>query len=379
MSLEGAPPLGPRPTVRRVSTSAIRANVRAIDAYTGPGVRILAVAKADGYGHGAIAVGHAMVGAGVWGLAVSLVEEAVELRNAGITAPIVVLGGVYANTQALVVGYDLRPVVWEATHLRTLARQARSSGVRCAVHLKVDTGMTRLGVLPGDLSALLEVYESECADVLELEGVMTHLACADEEDDTTSAVQLAAFSEVLGTLRGRGHAPSLRHVCNSSGIVTAAQGHYDMVRPGIALYGAAAREALEIPGLVPAMSVESRLTGLREVPAGSKVSYGHTETLTRDSVLGIVPVGYEDGYPRRVSGRAYMLVNGEPCPVVGRVTMDTCMIDVTNCSAASGDLVTLMGRQGERALSVYTLADWAGVIPYEILCGFSKRVPRLVR
>ncbi len=368
-----------RPTWARIDAAALAHNLRTVQTHVGSRCRVLAVVKADGYGHGAIDSARAFVDAGAWGLAVSLIEEGVELRQAGIRAPVLVLGGVAPGSEDVVVHGSLTPVVWAPAHLQLLAAAVRRTGSQALpIHIKIDTGMSRLGVLPEDLAALLDWIEANTQGELRIEGVMTHFACADDpEDELTSRRQLARFRDCLALLSARGIHPPLRHVCNSAGMVRFADAHLDMVRPGIALYGAASSSAVELPGLRMAMSVHSRLFGIRELPEGSKVSYGHRQTLTRASRLAIVPVGYGDGYARNMSGRAQMLVRGHRCSVVGNITMDLSMLDVSDLpDAREGERVTLMGCQGRQCIDVYELADWAGVIPYEITCGISKRVPR---
>src|SRR5690606_15401614 len=189
--------------------------------------------------------------------------------------------------------------------------------------------------------------------------------------------QLDSFRACLSLLGDRGIHPSIRHVCNSAGLVRFSAAHLDMVRPGIALYGAASSDAVALPGLKLGMAVHSRLLGIRELPAGARISYGHRQTLARPSRLGIVPVGYGDGYPRNMSGGAHVLIRGHRVPVIGNITMDLSMVDVTDLPGArAGERVTLLGRQGREVIDVHELASWAGVIPYEIVCGISKRVPR---
>jgi alanine racemase len=246
------------------------------------------------------------------------------------------------------------------------------------VHLKIDTGMSRLGVLPADLPAMLDWFEADRGDSLSLEGVMTHLARADDDDDEGATIgQLADFEACVAMLSSRGLRPGLRHVANSAGLVRTRASHWDMVRPGIALYGAGSSRAIELPGIDMAMSVHSRILGIRELPAGAAISYGHRAVLTRPSRLGIVPVGYADGYSRSMSGKAHVLVRGHRCAVVGNITMDVSMVDVTDLpDAREGEEVVLMGRQGRSVIDVHDIAQWASVIPYEVVCGISKRVPR---
>ncbi len=374
-----APPIVEvRPTYAHIDAAALVHNLKTVQQHVGPRCRVLAVVKADGYGHGAIESARTFVDAGAWGLAVSLVEEGVELRQAGISAPVLVLGGVHPGSEDVIVHRSLTPVVWAREHLHRLAAAVRRSGAMpLPIHLKVDTGMSRLGVLPDDVPDVAEWLAGDAGRHLQLEGLMTHFACADDLDDPVSPKQLAAFRAVSASLAQRGlHAP-LRHVSNSAGLVRLPGAHYDMVRPGVALYGAASSRAVGLPGVRLAMSMHSRILGIRSLPAGAKVSYGHRFTLARNSRLGIVPVGYADGYPRRMSGQAQVLVRGHRCQVLGNITMDVSMIDVTDLpDAREGEQVTLLGAQGRECIDVFDLAAWAEVIPYEILCGISKRVPR---
>ncbi len=366
------------PTCASIDHSALAHNLRTVADHVGHGTRVLAVVKADGYGHGAIESAKTFVEAGAWGLAVSLVEEGVELRQAGVYAPVLVLGGVHPGSEDVIVHRGLTPVVWAREHLQLLsAAVCRAGAPRVPIHVKIDTGMSRLGLLPDQIPDLVEWLGSSDARGIDLEGVLTHFACADDPDDTVSPGQLELFRDALGALAARGWHPPLRHVCNSAGMVRLPQAHFDMVRPGIALYGAASGREVLLPGLRPAMSVHSRVLSIRELPAGAKVSYGHRETLRRPSRLGIVPVGYADGYPRRMSGQAEVLVRGHRCRVVGNITMDTSMIDLTDLPGArEGERVTLLGTQGRQSIEATDLAEWSDILPYEILCGISKRVPR---
>jgi alanine racemase len=377
----GSPVLELRPSFAEVSNESLRANLRVVRAKVGESCRVLAVVKADGYGHGAVEVARHFEDEGAWGLAVSLVEEGVELRLGGLRAPVLVLGGVHPGSEDVVVHRSLTPVVWEAKHLGLLRAAVRRAGAPAiAVHLKIDTGMSRLGVLPKDLPAFLDQLQSEGGDALVLEGVMTHLARADEDDDEANAAtreQLEAFESCLGVIRARGFRPRLRHVCNSAGVQRYPEAHYDMVRPGIALFGAASSQDVLVDGLSETMSLHSKILGIRELPAGTSISYGHRFTLERDARIAIVPVGYADGYMRNMSGRAEVLVRGHRCRVVGNITMDLCMVDVSVLpDAREGESVTLIGKQGRDRISVFELSRWAEVLPYEILCGISKRVPR---
>lgn len=368
-----------RPTTARIDHQALAHNLGRVLAHVGPQCRVLAVVKADAYGHGAIEAASTFAAHGAWGLAVSLVEEGVELREGGIHVPVVVLGGVVPGSQDVIVHRQLTPVVWSREHLQMLAGSVRRAGARpLPVHLKIDTGMSRLGVLPGDLGPMLDWFCSDAGLSLRLEGVMTHFACADDaDDDLSSARQLSVFADCLGTIAARGLRPSLRHASNSAALVRFPSARYDMVRPGIALYGAASGPEVQLSDLRLAMEVGSRVLAVRDLPAGARISYGGRHQLNRDARVAVVPVGYADGYPRSMSGQAQMLVRGHRCCVLGNITMDVCMLDVTDLpDVRAGERVILMGRQGSETLDVHTLASWASVIPYEIMCGISKRVPR---
>ncbi|MCH9685538.1 MAG: alanine racemase [Deltaproteobacteria bacterium] len=368
-----------RPTTARIDHAALANNLRRVATHIGSDRRILAVVKADAYGHGAIDAARTFAAQGAWGLAVSLVEEGVELREGGIHAPVVVLGGVVPGSQDVIVHRQLTPVVWSLEHLHLLSAAVRRAGARpLSVHLKIDTGMSRLGVLPRNLAPVLEWFRRDAGASLVLEGVMTHLACADDcEDDLSNARQLTRFADCLGTIAASGLRPALRHVSNSAALVRFPNARYDMVRPGIALYGAASGRDVQLPDLQLAMEVGSRVLAVRTLPAGARISYGGRHRLERDARVAVVPVGYADGYPRSMSGQAQMLVRGHRCAVLGVITMDVCMLDVTDLpDVRAGERVILMGQQGAQRLGVHTLAEWASVLPYEILCGISKRVPR---
>lgn len=367
-----------RPTFAEIDTAALCSNYRAVRQHVG-GAAVLAVVKADGYGHGASVVAKTLVEAGAWGLAVSLVEEGIELREAGVHAPIVVLGGVAPDSADVIVHRQLIPVIWSVDQLERLSAAVRRIGARAArVHMKIDSGMTRLGVLPADLNQLLDWLVRDGGETIALQGVMTHLACADDvEDELTSKRQLGVFDDCLQTINDRGLTPTFRHACNSAGLVRFTDAHYDMVRPGIALYGAASSEDVQLPGLRQGMSVRSRVLAVRDVPAGVRVSYGGRDRLERPSRLAIVPVGYADGYPRNMSGAAKMLVRGHRCRVVGNITMDVTMLDVTELPGVrAGEEVTLLGQQGLERIGLHEMATWSGTLSYEVTCGISKRVPR---
>ena len=376
-----------RPTEAVVDLSAIVHNYR--QAVEIGGRPAMGIVKADAYGHGAVRVARALLEAGAPLLAVALVEEGLELREAGIEAPVLILGAAYGDAYDLVVRRRLTPLLFTPEHLRRLSSAARTAGVRATAHLKVDTGMGRLGVLPADLPALLEALHA--APEVELEGLCTHFACADLEPRSTTERQLAAFEQAVEALARAGHRPRLRHLANSAGTVEFPEARQDLTRPGIMLYGYSPFDAKgplspvarALPArLRTALTWRTAITHLKAVPAGTPVSYGGRWVAHHPSSIATLPVGYGDGYARRLSGRpgmgcAEVLVRGRRAPVAGTVCMDMMMVDVTDVpGVAVGDEVVLLGVQGDERVDADELAGKLGTISYEILCGIGKRVPR---
>jgi alanine racemase len=364
--------------VAEVDLAALRKNVDVLAATVGPGVGILAVVKADAYGHGALAVARALERK-VWGFAVSLVEEGVELRRGGIEAPIVVLGSFYGYSHRDVIAFRLTPVVADEGDVDKFARAAdEMSAGRVGVHLKIDTGMARLGVRPEKLDGMLARIKATPG--VELTGLCSHLASADADDATPTDAQLAAFEEARRRIAAAGLAIPLVHVANSAATQRFGVARYDLIRPGLALYGYSPSPAAAYTGLLPAMSLKSRIVALRDVPAGEPVSYGGLWRAPSAARIATVPIGYADGYTRRMTGKAEVLVGGRRCRVVGAITMDMCMVDVSAVDAKLGDEVVLLGAQGPDPsvrIGADELARWSDTISWEIFCGISKRVPRV--
>jgi alanine racemase len=349
--------------------------VDVVQAEVGESVGVLAVVKADAYGHGAVACARALERK-VWGFAVSLVEEGVELRRGGVEAPIVVLGNFYGLAHRDVVAYRLTPVVSDETDLDRFARAADDlAAPRVGFHLKIDTGMSRLGVRPERLAAFLERVKTTRG--VELTGLCTHLAEADCDDADPTRAQLATFERCQNEVLAAGFRPTLTHVANSAGTLRFPGARFDLVRPGLALYGHSASAHAAYTGLSPVMSLKSRVVALRDVPAGTHVSYGGLYVAGQAARIATVPIGYADGYSRRLSGHAQVLVGGRRCPVVGAITMDMCMVDVSSTEAKVGDEVVLLGAQGQERIVAEDLARWGGTIVWEVFCGISKRVPRV--
>ncbi len=367
-----------RPVWAEIDLGAVRANVHALREHCAP-AQLLAVVKADGYGHGAVPVARAALEAGAAALGVALVEEGIELREAGIDAPILVLSEPVAEAAASVVGYGLTPVVYTLAGIDALAKAVadRGSHDRLRVHLKVDTGMHRVGCRVDeavDLAA--EVVDRH---ELELAGVCTHLAAADEPGNQFTAEQLARFHDVLATLRAHGLPTGIVHACNTAGALDWPAARFDLVRVGIGIYGLAPADELEgRVELVPAMSVKARVSHVKSVPAGARVSYGLRYETSRPSRIATVPIGYADGVPRELPHHGGVaLVRGRRCPMAGTVTMDQLMLDVGDLPVEVGDEVVLIGRQGDEEVTAASWARAMGTIAYTIVCGIGPRVPRV--
>jgi alanine racemase len=366
-----------RPTRAEIDLDAVVDNAARLGSRLGAGVATFAVIKADAYGHGAVAVAQALAGR-VAGLAVSLVEEGLELRAAGVTGPILVLGGAYGRAHREVLAADLTPVVSEPDDVTAFAQAAAALGTRPRLHLKVDTGMARLGARLERLPALLETCRLRAVDVT---GLCTHLTSADVLEDQgadTTRAQLQRFARAEQLVTEHGFRPATVHVANSAGILRYPESHRGAVRPGLALYGGGADLAPEL-GLKPVMRFVTEVVQMRELTAGDAVSYGGSWRAAGPARAATLPVGYADGYPRRLSNGAEVLIHGRRCPVVGRVCMDLTVVDVTTLGdrVRIGDEVVLLGGQGQEQIPAAEIALRAGLIEYEVFCAVSKRVPRV--
>jgi len=368
-----------RPTRAEIDLGSVVRNLRTLKA-AAPEAGVLAMVKADAYGHGASLIAPALEAEGVELLGVALIEEGLALRAAGVRGEILVLGGAYAGGWEALVEARLVPAVFREDHLEALATAARRHGVEPLAHLKVDTGMSRLGALPAEVPGLLARARSLG---VALEGVFSHLANADLADAATTQRQLDQFRALLGAVEAAGVRTRWRHLANSAAMVALPPSRdgatLNLVRPGLALYGVLPAPWISPPRrLEPVLSWKTEIIHLKSVPPGTSVSYGGTWTARRSTRIATLPVGYADGYPRRLSNRAQVLVRGRRAPVVGRVCMDLCMVDVTDVpGAALGDEVVLIGRQGTEEISVSELAGWLETMAYEVLCGVGARVPRV--
>lgn len=370
-----------RPTVAEIDLGALRRNADVLRSAVGSAkTGLLAVVKADAYGHGAVACARALEKK-VWGFAVSLVEEGVELRRAGIEQPIIVLGCYYGLSHRDVVAYRLTPVVADPSDLGRFARAADElSAPRVGIHLKADTGMSRLGVRLHQLDSVLTELRRHSG--LYLSGLCTHLYDADGEESAPTEDQLGRLGQFLDQLASQGLKPSIIHAANTAGAVRFADARFDLVRTGIGLFGVAP-DHTDLATLWPVMTLRTKIIALRELPPGENVSYGGRTRVTRSTICATLPVGYADGYTRRMSSAAYVLCGGQRCKVLAPITMDMTMVDVTDVAGAKvGDDVVLLGAQtgpsghGDR-ITLSELAAWAQTIPWEICTVVSKRVPRI--
>jgi alanine racemase len=371
-----------RPTWAEIDLDALAQNLRVIRDQVGEAVSVMAAVKANAYGHGAVRCAQRLEAEGVDWFGVALPEEGVELRSAGITKPILCLGGFWPGQEIACLQQRLTPVVYRLDMIESLDRAASVEGVVVDVHIKIDTGMGRLGVRSDDLRQFCEALAR--FPNLRVDGLMTHLASADDptQEDFTGA-QLERFQQAVDLFRERGFAPTYIHAANSAATFAFPTARGNIVRPGGALYGFQ-RDVLppdiRAPQLRPVMSVRSRIMLLKTVPSGEKLGYGGTFQTVRESLIATIPIGYDDGYRRAFSNRSRVIMGGTLAPVVGRVSMDMTLIDVTDVPGVSlHDQVTLLGCAGELSVSAEDLAALAGTISYEITCGISSRVPRIYR
>ena len=340
-----------------------------------PGTKFLAVVKADAYGHGAVPVAKAALGAGADMLAVAIVDEGVELRRAGITCPILVLGGIEPAAADMVVKADLTQVVFSEESIRALRTSGLKFGRTAKVHLKLETGMNRIGVQTAQRVREL-VHLIDSMPWIELTGCFTHMATADEDSSEDTHAQIARFSALCDAIAEIHPESITRHAANTASIFRYPQAHFDMVRGGIALYGYPPFAA--DLGLQPAMRWMARAVYVKTIHPGDKVSYGGLFEAGKETRVMTVPVGYADGYRRGLTGKGCVLVRGQRAPILGRVCMDQIMVDVTDIPGAqAGDEVVLLGAQGNDMIDADEMAAWLSTISYEVICSPSARVPRV--
>ncbi len=365
-----------RPTIAEIDLRALAFNYRQIKKSIPKGVSILAVVKADAYGHGALPVSLKLEGMGVGYLGVAIAEEGVALRKGGVRAPILILGGFFQEGEEEILRYGLTPVVFDIESLRRLSKAAKKRRRKAKVHIKVDTGMGRLGVPYRDfLDFLKEMIE---IPNIEIEGLLSHFAMTDGEEVYTLS-QWEKFQEAIVQAKSMGVSSRYIHMASSATSIAFPNYSGNMVRPGIMLYGSYPSPFFEKRiELEPVLTLKTRIHFLKWVPTGTRISYGGTFITRRKSRIATLPIGYADGYNTRLSNQGEVLIRGKRAPVIGRVCMDLIMVDVTDIPDVShGDEVILIGRQGKEQITADEMARKIGSIPYEVLCMIGKRVPRI--
>ncbi|MEN8142154.1 MAG: alanine racemase [Thermodesulfobacteriota bacterium] len=361
-----------------IDLAALAANYQVMQNAVGAGVKVMAIVKSDAYGHGLLPVTKALYDAGARSFGGAEVAEGVLLREAGIKGEITILLGADAEFLPLIFEYDLQPVVVDLENLKMLSGYAVQHNRQVKIHLKIDTGMGRLGIMPEDVPGYLDLLAK--LPGVSLAGVMSHFPRADDLDDRGyTEQQNRRFAEIAAEIRQRFEVAAV-HIANSAAIMNFPETHCDLVRPGISLYGCF--PGPEMVGhalrLQPVMSFKTRVLQVKEVPAGYGISYAHTFLTERPSRLAVLPVGYADGYLRRIAGQAEVIINGCRVPILGRVCMNACLADITDLGQVeAGDEVVLMGRQGEAVITADEIARWSDTISYEILCLFGSSNQRV--
>ena len=363
-----------------VSLDAIAHNFQEMKNNLAKGTQMIAVIKADGYGHGAVAIAHLVENYDyIWGFATATCEEALQIRHAGIRKPILILGIVFEECFEDLVKEEIRPAVCTLEMAEGLSAEAVRQGKIIHIHLALDTGMTRIGFAdrPESIDVIKQISS---LPNLQIEGMFTHFARADEYDRTPAMVQLERYLKFADMLEKNGVKIPIRHCSNSAGIIRVPEANLNVVRAGITIYGIYPSGEVErdIICLEPAMELKSHITYIKEVAAGSAVSYGGTYVTEKTTRIATIPAGYADGYPRQLSNKGWVLIHGKRAGILGRVCMDQFMVDVTDIpEAKAGDEVTLIGRDGEEIIAMEEFGDLSGRFSYEFACEISKRVPRV--
>ncbi len=386
MNSPNAPsPLEPQSRVQ-VDLSTFGRNVRILKRLIPTGTRFCAVVKANAYGHGGIQCAKTALENGASFLAVVRISEAVAMRNAGITAPILLLGEALPEQVSFLTSHGIRASVADIQTARALSAAAQALNTTLKIHIKLDTGMGRLGFLhpgmvtqsPGEAAGIVQAGRISGLKGLDVEGAYTHFAKADIIDKTHVKGQLARFNEMIAMLADMGIHPEIRHAANSAAVLELPEAHFDMVRPGVAMYGMSPSDEVDITRhkLAPIMSITAKVIYVKAVPENFSVSYGCTHVTTAPTVIATVPIGYADGYSRLLSNQGHMLVKGKKAPITGRVTMDFTMIDVGHIPGVNpGDDVTILGTQGNERITADDIAGLTGTINYEVTTGLTGRMP----
>jgi len=364
-----------RPTWAEIDLDALSSNLAAVRRRIGPRP-ILAVVKANAYGHGASEVARALEKEGVERFGVAIPEEGIELRRAGIRAPILVMGGFSPPQAELLLQHSLVPAIYRPDQVESLSSAAARRGVAAPAHLKIDTGMGRLGVPAADVPAFLPILRRAVS--VRLIGAFSHLAVADDPADPFTTRQIGLFQESIAALRAAGQSPDEVHLANSAAVMDHPPAWLTLVRPGLVLYGYLPSSRVTPLPVRPVLSLKTRIIYIKDLPPGATLGYGRTFEARRVTRVASLAIGYDDGLPRLLSNRGHVLVRGRRAPIVGRVSMDLTTIDVTDVpGAALGDEVMILGAAGREIVDADRIAAWAETISWDVLCGIGSRVPRL--
>ena len=366
---------GMRPTWAEINLEALRFNLNSITSHLPDGVKMMAVVKADAYGHGVKQIARCLQSEGVEDFGVAIAEEGQTLREIGVEGSILVFGGCYPGQEDLFFSNSLVPTVYDLPTLKNLSTLAQLKGKQFPYHLKVDTGMGRLGIGPDDIGIFLE--KAQTYEGMKLKGVFSHLSSADEADLTYTRKQVSMFEKVLAESEVLNNGSVVRHVANSAGTLLHKGHWFDMVRAGLSLYGINPGNAKTPVDLQPVMSFKTRVGFIKQVPANTALGYNRTFKTKKTSIIATLPVGYADGLNRLLSNRGQVIINGNYAPIVGAVAMDSILVDVSEIPEVnSGDEVVIIGEQENLKISAWDVAHWSSTIPYEVLCGLTSRVPR---
>ena len=361
-----------------IDLDAIKNNMQIIRSRTNKNAKVMAIVKADAYGHGVVQVAKTMLEGGADCFGVACVDEAMQLRQSGFDVPLLVLGAFFQSEISQVINYDITTTVFDINSAKMLSDAALKLNKKAKVHIKLDTGMHRIGLVTNRDDIIQKIKEICLLPGVDVTGLFSHFSCADTEKEDITKKQLDEFLRIVKELENEGIDIPIKHIANSAAIFRYPEAHLDMVRAGIVCYGNYPSNLIEPCGLIPAMSFKTTVTRVEKLYPGDSVSYGATFTAEKEMVCATLAVGYADGYSRLLSNKAEVLIDGEKVKICGKICMDQCMVDVTNVNnIAVGDVATLFGKDGVEYISVEDLADIMGTINYEILCMVSKRVPRV--
>lgn len=364
----------------KIDLDAIASNMERMKSNLKPNTKIIAVIKADGYGHGAVQIAQMLENLEyIWGYAVATLDEAVVLKAEGMNKPILVLGCVFPDQYMEMLKYNIRMNVYTEEMAEAISQMAAREGMTAYMHIKLDTGMARLGFDTSEKS-VEAIHRISTMKNICMEGIFTHFAKADEADKTFTQKQIKDFMWMTQRLKEKGVEFQYEHCANSAAIIDVSDAHFDLVRAGISIFGLYPSDEVnkELVKLKPALALKSHVAFVKEIQVGTPISYGGTFVSDKPMTIATIPVGYADGYPRNLSNLGYVLIRGKKAPIVGRVCMDQFMVDVTDIEGVCfGDNVTLIGKDGKETISVEDLSDLSGRFNYEFICDLGKRIPRV--